>query len=152
MEAAKGIPKWVWVSSCGLFLVAAVAFQRIAALADAWFAGLGAFAFTGILLDLFMIFMAAWLSATLFLRKFGYDAEVRRRLGFAYVLTFLIWTAFSFLLVANLMKFAPVLLGLSLFTLAEAVIGSIAIYAAVLLRGRLFQRNVSRRAVAAGVS
>ncbi len=151
MSAKSVIPKWAWLTSCALFLIGAIVFQRVAALADGWFARLGTFAFTGILLDLGMVFLASFMACSMFLRRYGHERAVRRRLAVAYAVTFAVWTALSFLLIANMLGFAPVTLGLGGFALAEALLGAGIVVAAVLLRGRLFERNISRRVAVAQV-
>ncbi len=148
MGSRPSVRKWAWLTSCLLFLIGAIVFQRVSALADGWFARLGAFAWTGILLDMLMIFLAGFMACAMFLRRYGHERAMVKRLGIAYAVTFAIWTGLSFLLVANMLGFAPVTLGLGGFAVVEALIGAAIVIAAVSLRGRLFEHNVSRRPAA----
>ena len=152
MQDRPQAPRWVWLVSGLLFLAVAVLLQRLAALTDGWFAGLGAFAFMGMTFDMLMIFLAAFLAATPFFYWVGCGPEVRRRLTRAFVIAYGLWTAFSFLLVANMLQFAPVVLGLAGFALAEAALGAVLIFLAVFLSARLFERVLHRRDEAAAIS
>ena len=152
MDSNPTVRWWSWLWTSLLFVMAAVVFQWVASLSDGWFARLGVFAFTGVLRDLGMIFLAAFSSAAIFMRWFGHAQAMRRRLGLAYMIAFTIWTALSFLLIANMLRFAPVTLGLGGFALGEAVLGSALVFAAVVVCGRLFERNHARRTALGGVS
>ena len=151
MEERRPVNRWSWLISSLLFLAAAITFQRVVALSDAWFVSLGRWAFTGLVFDMLAVFLAAFLAATVFMRRFGQDKARVRRLAFAYAATYAGWNLLSFLLVASLLHFAPVVWGLGGFALGEAAFGCFLVWAGVVARAYLIDRNFSRR-TAAGVS
>jgi hypothetical protein len=153
MEGAKPIaPKWAWFNASMVFLIVALVLQRLGSVTDTWFAKLGVFAFTGLVFDLGLVFVAAMIGAGLFMRRYGPDQRVRRKMTQAYAITFGIWLALSFLLTASLWNWAPVVWAFGALSLGEAAVGALAIWGAVVLCGRLFERNNARRAALGGVS
>jgi len=146
------LSRWKWLGTCLAFLVLAIGFQRAVELTDTWLARFGFANYLGLVLDALATFLAAWVAGSMFMRFNGYDMTMRRKIGMAYAVTFVIWTALSSLLIANMLHFAPVTLGLAGLAVIEAAIGALLVIAAIRLRGRLFDHNFSRRAAAAGVS
>ncbi len=145
-------PRWAPPLGALVFVAVAILLQRLAAPADGWFAAQGAFAFLGVAFDFVMIFLAAFITATPFLRRFRGDLALRRRLTRAFCIGYWIWQALSFLLVARLLGFAQVTMGLGVFALLEAAVGALVILGAVALRDRLIQRPPLRREETAPVA
>jgi hypothetical protein len=145
VEDRPQAPRWIGPVGGLLFFLAALLLQFLAGLADGWFTRLGAFAFTGMLFDMLMIFLAAFAAASPFVYRIGCGPAVRRRLIRAFVVAYGLWTAFSFLVVVNRYQFAPVLLGLVVFSLVEVATGAVLILLAVYLCTRLLEPVHARR-------
>ena len=143
LEPVPSAPRWVAPIGGLLFVVLFLLAQFPA---DAWFGQLGAYAFLGVLFDLFVIFLAAFVAAMPLLRSYGRDPGLRRRLTRAFCISYWLVLGVSFMLVASMPNVGPFLTRLAIFGLIKAAIGALLILGAVALCTRLAKRIPSRRA------